>query len=224
MNYIDVTQNHTTHCVRNNTVVVTNREGIQGPPGRDGSTPYIDKATGNWCIAGMDTGVLAVGKPGETPFINAEGYWCIGNVNTGVIAQATDGITPRIDPETYHWIIGDVDTNVSARAVDGITPHIGENGNWFIGIVDTKVAAGLSEDDITVVHQYDNIIKFPIVGKSKDLYVDTSTMKLYRWDELKGVYLSFKSDYEEDIEEIIDAMNESGITIECGGSDEVINS
>ena len=41
MNYIDVTQNKHTHCVRNNTVVITNREGIQGTPGRDGDTPYI---------------------------------------------------------------------------------------------------------------------------------------------------------------------------------------
>lgn len=220
MNFIDITEKKTTTCVRNNTVVVTNREGIQGPPGKDGSTPYIDKITGNWCIAGMDTGVLAVGVAGETPFINAEGYWCIGNVNTGVVAKGTDGITPRIDPDTYHWIIGEEDTGISAKAVDGITPTIGENGNWFIGIVDTGIAAGVSKDDIVLVHKYASNLEFPVIGTSKDLYVNTTNDIMYRWDETKAAYVSFKPNYKEDVTLIVDALNAAEIQIHCGDSNE----
>lgn len=219
MNYIDITQTQTTHCVQNNTVVVTNREGIQGPPGKDGATPYIDKITGNWCIAGMDTGVLAVGVAGETPFINADGYWCIGNVNTGVVAKGNDGVTPRIDPYTYHWIIGDEDTGISAKAVDGITPHIGDNGNWFIGIVDTGVAAGISINDITLIHKYKSQLEFPVIGVSKDLYINTTTNVMYRWDETKAAYVSFAPDYANDISLIIDAMNAAEVRINCGDSE-----
>lgn len=220
MNYIDITNNHTTHCVQNNTVVVTNREGIQGPPGKDGATPYIDKITGNWCIAGMDTGVLAVGVAGDTPFINADGYWCIGNVNTGVVAKGADGITPRIDPETFHWIIGDEDTQICAKAKDGITPSIGENGNWFIGIVDTGIAAGISKDDVVQTHKYTSLIGFPVIGNVKDLYINTTTDTMYRWDVNKSAYVAFKPDYKEDVTLIVDAMNESDVQIICGDSSE----
>lgn len=220
MNFIDITQKQTTTCVKNNTIVVTNREGIQGPPGKDGATPYIDKVTGNWCIAGMDTGVLAVGVAGETPFINADGYWCIGNINTGVVAKGVDGITPRIDPETYHWIIGDEDTGISAKAVDGITPTIGENGNWFIGIVDTGVAAGISKNDVVIVHKYANNIEFPVIGNAKDLYVNTTEDVMYRWDETKAAYVHFKPDYNADASLIVDALNAAEIQIHCGNSEE----
>ena len=60
MNRIDITNNRTTHYVKNNVVVVTKKEGIQGPPGKDGKTPYIGES-GNWFIAGVDTGVSASG-------------------------------------------------------------------------------------------------------------------------------------------------------------------
>lgn len=193
MNYIDITQNKTTSCVKNNTVVVMNREGIQGPPGRDGATPYIDRDTGTWCIAGMDTGVLAVGVSGDTPYINEDGMWCIGNTNLGVRAVGRDGLTPHIDPVTLTWIIGNVDTYISAKGVDGITPTIGANGNWFLGDIDTNVAAGLSKDDLALVNQYDSKDLFPPIGNLKDLYVDRKESVFYRWDEVAANYVQFKS-------------------------------
>jgi hypothetical protein len=89
MNYIDVTQNKHTHCVKNNTIVITNREGIQGTPGRDGDTPYIG-ANGNWFVGGVDTKIPARGNPGK------------------------EGFSPYISPDTGNWVTSEGDTGISA--------------------------------------------------------------------------------------------------------------
>lgn len=219
MNYIDITQCQKTSCVKNNTVVVTNREGIQGPPGEKGSTPYIDKITGNWCIAGMDTGVSAIGQAGNTPYINSDKIWCIGDINTGIVAEGNDGLTPEINPENFHWMIGTEDTGIIAKGQDGLTPHIGENGNWFLGTVDTGIQAGLGKDDVVQVLHFSSVTAFPLIGNAKDLYVDDKTNTIYRFDTKKIAYLSFSPDYSEDIDKILGAMNEADITIICGNSE-----
>ena len=91
MNYIDITQNKNTHCVQNNTVVITHREGIQGPPGKNGYTPTIGE-NGNWYINEYDTGISAKGKDGFSPYINPEtGNWVDANGDTGIPATGTDG-------------------------------------------------------------------------------------------------------------------------------------
>lgn len=221
MNYIDVTQNRHTHCIKHNVVTVISKEGIQGPAGKDGAIPYIDKETGHWCVNGIDTGVLAVGVPGKTPYIDENNYWNIGDTNTGIKATGIDGISPHIG-ENGHWFVGDYDTFVSAKAQDGISPHIGENGHWFVGTVDTGVEAGLKEDDITRFHRYTNLYEFPLVGKSKDLYIDETNNIQYRYDPMTASYKSFSPDYKNDMPKIIDAMNESNLVIFCGDS-EIVN-
>ena len=99
MNYIDVTQNHNTHCIKNNTVVITNREGIQGPPGRDGTTPTISNS-GTWIINGMDTGLPSRGingSDGFSPYISEEtGNWVDSNGDTGIPAGGEGTVSKEI--------------------------------------------------------------------------------------------------------------------------------
>lgn len=100
MNYIDITQNKHTHCVQNHTVVVTNREGIQGPPGRDGEVPVISDA-GTWIVDGIDTKLPArgaAGKDGFSPYISAEtGNWVTSTGDTGIPAggNGSGGVDTR---------------------------------------------------------------------------------------------------------------------------------
>lgn len=122
MNRIDITKTqHHYHC-NNNVVVVTKRDGIQGPPGEE-------------------------------------------------------GITPHIDPETFHWFIGDVDTGI------------------YAGMSNT--------DDITLLYLFDNRESFPSVGNVKDLYLDTETSTIYRWNAFSSTFVMFKADYVKELERAI---------------------
>lgn len=183
MNYIDITNNKTTHCVKHKVIKVINREGIQGPAGKDGVTPSINPENGHWMLGDIDTGVLSYGLPGHTPYIDAEGYWCINGESTGVKATSEtagkDGATPYIDPETYHWFINDEDTGVSAIGRNGETPRI-QDGFWWIGDVNTGYEV-LTRNDIPEMLVFESHLCFPIVGKIQNLYVDSSTSELYRW-------------------------------------------
>ena len=51
--------------------------------GKDGVTPRIDSETKHWMIGIEDTGIVAEGKDGLTPFIGENGNWWIGDVDTG---------------------------------------------------------------------------------------------------------------------------------------------
>lgn len=51
--------------------------------GKDGVTPRIDPETKRWMIGIEDTGIVAEGKDGLTPFIGENGNWWIGDVDTG---------------------------------------------------------------------------------------------------------------------------------------------
>ena len=46
-------------------IVITQKDGIQGTPGKNGVTPHIDKKTGRWFISNVDTGVSASGLSKE---------------------------------------------------------------------------------------------------------------------------------------------------------------
>ncbi len=197
MNYIDLTQNKTTHCVKHRVVKIVNREGIQGPPGKDGLTPTINPSNGNWMLGDIDTGVQACGRPGKAPYIDAEGYWCIDGESTGIKASVKgdpgqDGYTPYIDNNTYHWFINGEDTGVTALGKDGLTPHI-ENGTWWIGDVDTGFEV-LTRDMIPELLSFENVLCFPTVGNPKNLYVDSSTNELYRWSGM--AYKRFETPYD----------------------------
>lgn len=58
-------------------VIERNRDG------KDGVTPRIDPETKHWMIGIEDTGIVAEGKDGLTPFIGENGNWWIGDVDTG---------------------------------------------------------------------------------------------------------------------------------------------
>ena len=140
MNYIDITENKNTHSVKNRIINIINREGIQGPKGADGITPTINKENGHWMLGDIDTQVDACGKPGSTPYIDADGYWCLDGESLGVKAtgiNGADGATPYIDNTTYHWFINGEDTGVSALGLKGDSPKI-VDGHWWIGDVDKR--------------------------------------------------------------------------------------
>lgn len=241
MNRIDVTNNRTTHCVKNNVIIVKNREGLQGPPGRDGFTPYIDVDTGHWFINGEDQHVDATGD-GKTPYVNDDGFWCLGDEVTPYKAQGQNGLTPSIDPVTFHWMIGEYDTEIVAKAEDGITPEIGENGNWWIGAVDTGVyARGLRPEDVPTLVYVNGLSDLPVVGTSKNLYILKDTNSIYYWDDDDSSYKSastsspFQNITVTDAENIANALNSinyadkiveelniNGMYIICGSSDEII--
>ncbi len=122
---------------------------------------------GNWFVGDSDTGIMARGDDGFTPYIGYNGNWWIGEHDTNCKARAKDGIdgkdgldgqTPYI-AENGNWWIGETDLGIKAEAIDGtdgkngvdgedgkngidgLTPFIGENGNWHIGELDTGIKA-----------------------------------------------------------------------------------
>jgi len=143
-------------------------QGIPGPSGADGLTPYI--RFGFWWIGNRNTGIPARGQPGQpgqpgadgiTPQIGSNGNWWIGDVDTGTHAvgigtpgqPGLNGATPQIGPNG-NWWINNIDTGVSSQGLpgpasnvpgspgaDGLTPHIGPAGFWFIGTVNTGIKA-----------------------------------------------------------------------------------
>ena len=60
MNKHEITDKHPP-LKEDRVIVITQKDGIQGTPGKNGVTPHIDKKTGRWFIANVDTGVSASG-------------------------------------------------------------------------------------------------------------------------------------------------------------------
>ena len=196
MNYIDITENKKTHSVKNRVINIINREGIQGPKGADGITPHINQDNGHWMLGDIDTQVEACGKPGATPYIDAEGYWCIDGQRLGVKAtgiNGADGATPYIDNTTYHWFINGEDTGVSALGLKGDSPVI-KDGHWWIGDNDTGFEVGIKQEDIPQIIYCQNIYCFPTIGNTKNLYVDESKSELYRWNG--SYFCRFETSYD----------------------------
>ncbi|GEP52392.1 hypothetical protein FNO01nite_30640 [Flavobacterium noncentrifugens] len=79
--------------------------------GADGNSPEIDPETGNWFIAGIDTGIKAGGEKGN------------------------DGISPEIDPNTGNWFVAGVDTGVKAKGDAGLDAYMVAVANGFNGTV-----------------------------------------------------------------------------------------
>ncbi len=207
MNYIDITENKKTHSIKNRVINIINREGIQGPKGQDGITPHIDRATGHWMIGDIDTNVVAAGeagKPGSTPYIDAEYYWCIDGKRLGVRANGADVegssvcVIPRIDNTTYTWFINGEDTGVSALGLKGDSPRIVNEGGkyyWYIGDTNTGLEAGLKKEDIPEIIYVPNENCFPTTGLTKNLYVDEAKNELYRWNGSFFVRFEISYDY-----------------------------
>lgn len=64
MNKHEITDKHPP-LKEDKVIVITQKDGIQGTPGKNGVTPHIDKKTGRWFIANVDTGVSASGLSKE---------------------------------------------------------------------------------------------------------------------------------------------------------------
>lgn len=77
--------------------------------------PYIGD-NGNWFLNGEDSGISAIGVPGQTPHIGENGNWFIGDLDTGITAHGAQGAT-------------------------GEVPYIGANGNWYVNGEDTGISA-----------------------------------------------------------------------------------
>lgn len=93
---------------------------------------------------------------------------------------------------------------------DGVTPHINEEtGTWFVGEEDTGVSAGISKDDITLIHIFENETEFPQEGNPKDLYIANNTSTVYRWNTFASKYNIFKPNYINNLEHIIHNMSDS---------------
>ncbi len=77
--------------------------------------PYIGD-NGHWFLNGEDSGISAIGVPGQTPHIGENGNWWIGDMDTGITAHGAQGAT-------------------------GEVPYIGANGNWYVNGEDTGISA-----------------------------------------------------------------------------------
>ena len=121
---------------------------VTGEKGQDGLTPYIG-TDGYWYIGEDSTGVRAEGSKVE---ISPEGTWVIDGEDTGVSAvgqpgqtgaTGADGATPYIG-SNGNWWIGNNDTDVPARGENGKDGSVVEvlDGYLYIDGVNTGYAFG----------------------------------------------------------------------------------
>lgn len=91
----------------------------------------IDPDTGEWVVAGVETGVKAQGEHGVSPTVSTGYTWLVwddeahGWVDTGVSVLGKDGKAPYIDTDGYwmQWDVltqGYVRTGVRAQGRDGL--------------------------------------------------------------------------------------------------------
>lgn len=58
--------------------------------------PEIDPETNHWLVGDIDTGVVARGEDGDTPYIGDNGNWWLGDSDTGVLAYREDFVTSNV--------------------------------------------------------------------------------------------------------------------------------
>ena len=188
MNYIDITENKKTHSIKNRVINIINREGIQGPPGRDGISPTINPDNGHWMLGDVDTGYEAIGQkgePGSTPYIQ-DGWWCLDGERL-ILARGADGSSPRINEADGHWYINGEDTGYSALGLKGDSPRIVQSDvdgkfYWYIGDENTEFeVCNIKQEDIPQLLVFSSWCVFPEQGSLKNLYVDATDNSLYRW-------------------------------------------
>ena len=129
-------------------------KGDPGADGKDGVTPHIDNATGDWFIGNQDTGTQAQGPAGK-------------NGRDGVDGQpgkdGQNGITPHIDTTTGNWFVGSTDTGIKAQGPQGVagkdghsvwqnTTHYGPNGKqcWFSDLINASASNPPKVNDILI--------------------------------------------------------------------------
>ena len=83
-------------------------QDLQGEHGESGSTPYIKD--GFWWINGENTGFVAKGEDGNTPYIGQNGNWWIDGQDTGIDPKGKTGAITYIaglynDSATYKGTI-----------------------------------------------------------------------------------------------------------------------
>lgn len=131
---------------------------IKGEKGEDGATPYIDPNTKHWFINNVDTGVIAEGQDGNTPYIGSNNHWFVGEVDTGIIAKGQDG-------RSITAITKDDENNIIVTFSDGTTKNIGELN------IDVQ-ADFLTSDGFGNLRYYNG--HFQYYNKETSLWIDTS--------------------------------------------------
>lgn len=58
------------------------QDGTNGTDGTNGVTPHINMVNKHWVIGVQDTGIVAEGKDGDSPYINQDGYWVVEGIVT----------------------------------------------------------------------------------------------------------------------------------------------
>ena len=83
------------------------QDGTNGTDGANGVTPHINMVNKHWVIGSQDTGIVAEGKDGDSPYINQDGYWVV----EGIVTQYK-AIGDTYDLQAAAGVnIGTVDTN-----------------------------------------------------------------------------------------------------------------
>ena len=131
---------------------------IKGEKGEDGATPYIDPNTKHWFINNVDTGVIAEGQDGNTPYIGSNNHWFVGEVDTGITAKGQDG-------RSITAITKDDENNIIVTYSDGTTKKIGELN------IDVQ-ADFLTSDGFGNLRYYNG--HFQYYNKETSLWIDTS--------------------------------------------------
>lgn len=131
---------------------------IKGEKGEDGATPYIDPNTKHWFINNVDTGVIAEGQDGNTPYIGSNNHWFVEEVDTGIIAKGQDG-------RSITAITKDDENNIIVTFSDGTTENIGE--------LNIDVQADFLTSDGFGNLRYHNG-HFQYYNKETSLWIDTS--------------------------------------------------
>lgn len=131
---------------------------IKGEKGEDGATPYIDPNTKHWFINNVDTGVIAEGQDGNTPYIGSNNHWFVGEVDTGITAKGQDG-------RSITAITKDDENNIIVTFSDGTTENIGE--------LNIDVQADFLTSDGFGNLRYHNG-HFQYYNKETSLWIDTS--------------------------------------------------
>lgn len=77
--------------------------------------------------------------------------------------------------------------------LDNLEQFLNKSKDLFV----TKKELESSITSLMHKHEYTTYLNFPFTGDSKDLYVDTTENKLYRWDNNNLKYYCIDSNYQE---------------------------
>ena len=76
--------------------------------------------------------------------------------------------------------------------------YIGLDGlQWYDGWIKDYISKQIKEHEKQVVVSEESYLRFPTIGSSECIYIDTTANKIYRWDDANLKYFTVGSDYNE---------------------------